>query len=612
MHSVGRKLREQRSDRREDPSYGLGAASLPREVLVGRNHVDRRQHLPAMAPNRRPLLVVAVLLAVVAGGLLFSLRDSVEVPAPVVVIPSGGVGAEVDIRSRLNQGREERGLRGHEAEPVTEVFFPLELSLTLVEPATRLVADGVGAHRSGARARFEGHLYGSSAKGVSGEVRFTAGANMGRVLTCDAGGGFGAHDLYPGLSIVKITGPLIVGAEREVLLRNDRKSVLNIGFGRPAVIHGRVQDADGEAIQGARVSMDGQVAISDLEGAFYFPRMTSGQVLLYIEKEGFAAWRERYNVMAGATISGERLTYTLRPEARLELRIAESLGARRAAQVFLLPAAGARTSRDYPWHLINPVSVHPGGTTLVEGLPPGNLQLYLFHAGARAKPRVASVSLKAGRTTKSLLHLEPAPILKGRVFLDGEPVERALVKLESPDQVQATLATFGQPAGFLEVGVFPNLPTSVQAAWSDREGRFSFSSNERLSPTRYLTAEGPQGETWAGEVVRRGEREVELRLRKRPPAACVIEFQMEGRELSLPVQVTVDGTPRATVSLPADQEFRIEELAKGRWKVDVRWNSQPLLRDVMVDLKDETALLIPLPEAAKSGGSALVNPARRE
>jgi hypothetical protein len=87
---------------------------------------------------------------------------------------------------------------------------------------------------------------------------------------------------------------------------------------------------------------------------------------------------------------------------------------------------------------------------------------------------------------------------------------------------------------------------------------------------------------------------------------------MEGRELSLPVQVTVDGTPRATVSLPADQEFRIEELAKGRWKVDVRWNSQPLLRDVMVDLKDETALLIPLPEAAKSGGSALVNPARRE
>ena len=86
---------------------------------------------------------------------------------------------------------------------------------------------------------------------------------------------------------------------------------------------------------------------------------------------------------------------------------------------------------------------------------------------------------------------------------------------------------------------------------------------------------------------------------------------MEGRELALPVQVTVDGAPRVAVSLPADQSFRVEELAKGRWKVNVRWNSQPLLRDVILDLDDETALLIPLPEAAKSGGSALFNPARR-
>ena len=60
-----------------------------------------------------------------------------------------------------------------------------------------------------------------------------------------------------------------------------------------------------------------------------------------------------------------------------------------------------------------------------------------------------------------------------------------------------------------------------------------------------------------------------------------------------------------------DQLVVVEELAKGRWKVNVRWNSQPLLRDVILDLDDETALLIPLPEAAKSGGSALFNPARR-
>ena len=74
----------------------------------------------------------------------------------------------------------------------------------------------------------------------------------------------------------------------------------------------------------------------------------------------------------------------------------------------------------------------------MEGLPPGNLQLYLFHAGARAKPRVSSAILKAGRLTTSRLHLEPAPMLHGRVMRDGKPVERARVKLEAPDQVQAT------------------------------------------------------------------------------------------------------------------------------------------------------------------------------
>ena len=564
-----------------------------------------------MASNRNILLIFAACLAVGAGVVVYLLSGSGDSDVPIVVITPSGVGPEIDLSRRMSREEPADLLREAEGQEPTDVFFPLELSLALLEPAKRLAAEGVGAHGSGARARLEGHLYGSDSSGVAGEVRFTSGANMGRVLKCDAGGGFGAHDLYPGLSIVKITGPMISGAEREVLLRNDRKSVLNIGFGRPAVVHGRVQDEAGDPILGARVTMDGQETYTDNEGSFYYPRMTSGQVLLFVEKAGYVSWREKYNVKAGATITGEKLMYTLRPGARLELRIAESLGARQAAQVFLLPAAGARTSRDFPWHRFNPVSVHPGGTTTVDGLPPGNLQLYLVHAGARAKPRVSSAALRAGRLTTTTRHLAPAPMLKGRGLLKGEPASRALVKLEAPDQVQATLAPFGQPPGFLEVGVFPHLPTSVQAVWSDPSGRFTFSSNEQASPIRYITAEGPNGKTWAGQIVRRGTREVELELKEVPPDDCVIEFQMEGRELVLPVQVTVDGAPRVTVSLPVDREFRVDELAKGRWKVNARWNSQPLLRDVIVDLEDETALLIPLPEAAKSGGSALFNPAKR-
>lgn len=86
---------------------------------------------------------------------------------------------------------------------------------------------------------------------------------------------------------------------------------------------------------------------------------------------------------------------------------------------------------------------------------------------------------------------------------------------------------------------------------------------------------------------------------------------MAGRGLALPVEVSVDSAPRMRFSLPKDEELRVDELAKGRWKVDVRWNSQALLRGVEVDLEDETALLIPLPEAALTGESALISPARR-
>ena len=86
---------------------------------------------------------------------------------------------------------------------------------------------------------------------------------------------------------------------------------------------------------------------------------------------------------------------------------------------------------------------------------------------------------------------------------------------------------------------------------------------------------------------------------------------MAGRRLALPVEVVVDGAPRMRFPLLKGDELRVDELAKGRWKVDVRWNSQMLLRDVEVDLEDETALLISLPEAALTGVSALVNPARR-
>jgi hypothetical protein len=559
------------------------------------------------------LLLVLALLAV--GGFVAALLLWTGSPAP----PSQALRGTT-LRPPLDSGpaepvREETRSTGGVFQPTaaelpeTTVTAPLRLELELVRATGRLAAEGVPQRGSGARARLRGGLFGSDQRGVSGEVVFVAGANAGRVLEVDENGAFGANDLYPGLSIVELRSVGLPGSQREVRLRNDRETQLNVGFGRPATLYGEVIDREGEAIPYATVTIDGQRATTDEEGVFHFPRMTSGQVLAVVQKAGYASYRELLNVSAATTVPIGKIKFMLEPGATLQVTVQQRVGADEDALLYIEPdhdlqAPGALFQRKYPWHLLNPVSVPPGGTATIEDLPAQRVRLRLFHAGAAAKPAVQSVNLSSGAPAHATFELQPARMLRGRVLEGGDPVRGALVRLEVPDQAAATAKVLGAPLAILESSVRPNLPPAVQTTYTDGRGEFVFSAAEDIAPVRYLTARGPRDEGWAGRVVRPGETQVELTLEDRPEPTASLRLETLPRTQPLPLDVRVDGAPRDLPLLPVGEQLVLDSIPPGVWRVHARWRDQQLLEPTDIEIEEQTELFIPLPDEARDGPAA--------
>jgi hypothetical protein len=486
----------------------------------------------------------------------------------------------------------------------TTVVFPLEVALELVHSMAVQRAEGAPPLGSGATARVSGSIKDAKGEGVRGEVAFVAGTNQGRVLYCDSTGSFGAKDLYPGISIVKVTGPATPGSMRELRLRQDRDSELNIFYGRPAHVFGQVFDADSKPVAGAKVTLDGQEATTLDNGVFEFTNMASGEVLAIVEKQGYAAYREILNVAGGTRVDVGQIKFLLQKSARLQVSITEPINAGEQALLFLLPEVAAG-QRKFPWQRVNPVRIWPGGTTTIEDLPSGAVTLRLYHAGAVAKPVRSSVSLSPGETTVVTLHLEPSPVLTGVVTDGGKPVSGAIVRMEVPDRVHAMLSAFGESNYlYLENDVFPNLPPAVQEVSTNERGEYSMSANESISDVRYLTALSRDQKRIAQAVVKPGMARVDLALAAQDGGTGEIIVQMTDRIQPLPVKVRVNGAPRDPFDLPAGKDLHIGALPAGSWLVTIQWNGSVLASKQPVELRDEVSIQVKLPDGAIQGQDA--------
>jgi hypothetical protein len=306
--------------------------------------------------------------------------------------------------------------------------------------------------------------------------------------------------------------------------------------------------------------------------------------------------QEELNVPAAKKIEKGQLKYALEKGARLVLTIPKSIPAKEEAYCFILQDSPAGTQRRYPWFLVNPVRIWPGGSKTVEDLPAGSFTLRLFHVGAMAKPASKGAKLDAGGTAEVTLDLEPAPAIHGIVRLDGQPVQRAEVSLEASDRLMATLAAFGAPNEFfVESEILPDAPPAFQRTFSDGAGAFDLSSWEGVCRERYLIARYDNGRQVASKLLKGGETEVILDLHPSSAGDGLLRLVLGQLERDTPVRITVNGEPRPLQTLPAGQDLRVGELNRGRWKLALRFNGALIVADKEVEIGAETALPIQMP-----------------
>lgn len=466
------------------------------------------------------------------------------------------------------------------------VAWPVRLRLELIQAAGLPRVNGMAALGSGATARLTGSLTGGRGEPLQGVARFIAGSNEGRELHTNTEGKFGASDLYPGLSVVEVDGGGNFTSRREVRLRAGAETPLNIGFGLPGSASGKVLDREGKPIAGATVELDGQIAFSDLDGNFQLASIPSGLDLeCIVSKAGYASYSERVTI--AARTANDHLVFSLLPGATLDVEIPEAVGSPGEASVVLMNANPA-AQRSFPWRTKNPVHVQPGSRVRIEDLPPGTrVRVYVFHAGAYAKPTFDDVMLQEGMLQVATLHLEPAPLIVGTVRTrDGLVAQDANVRLEAPDRVGSTVAYFGETAMFLESEVLPNFPMGLQETVSDHNGRFEFTSFPKQAPKRYLVARSADGKLSGVAIVSAGAETVDVTILPVGGGGSTLRVEFPGRHQALPIECIIQGSPRDPALLAAQEPYIIEGLAAGTWRLSAAWNGNEI------------------PASAESGGSA--------
>ncbi len=485
----------------------------------------------------------------------------------------------------------------------TSVEAPLEIELVQVSKGTYRGSE-LQAPGSDAKARLTGTIRGSQGVGIPATVAFIAGPNEGRELKTDSKGRFGAVDLYQGLSLVRVTTSGGRTCERELTLRKLSESSLNLDLSTRAgaYVTGTVTDLAGEPIEGAKVRMDGGTCLTNMTGEFEFSRITPGKIPVIVSKHGYASAYQILPVTFGQSIGRDRVTFALHPEASLEVRLEAAVGSPGPVQLFVFPAGGSVVStglgpRTFPWHEINPIEVHPGGSVLVEGLQEGHVSLLAFHPGAVASPPIQNMKLFEGRKNQHLIRLRSATeAIRGVVTTpDGRPAKNARVSLEDPSRSFATSKAMQRGMEHQLGMIAPHLPAAVQRTTTDRSGRFVLTAFPKVTPKGYyLFVESQDGSASASRVVKPQSAEINLQLEPIEHHLGALEIRMGGRYQALGVEVTVNGQPREPSVLPADEELVIADLEAGQWRIEAWWNHEHINEGALLTIHSDSTERLPL------------------
>lgn len=562
-----------------------------------------------MSSRTTPSLVVAVAALVVGAAGVFALvRWQPGAPTPIERVdstspePVAPAPADTDVELAGSDANQ-RASDTPEPSLETTVAFPLVVQVDLLEDRSLPAVPAGPPLGSGRSARLAGRIADARGNGVVASVTFVAGPNQGRVLRCDENGRYGANDLLPGLDIVEVRGAGILGSRREVRLRQDKEFLLNIGYGRPATVQGRVVDEDGDPVVGANVVLDGLVATTDENGDFFYIEVAAGRCLFEVSKEGFAAYRTELGVASASRIDPGALVVALRRPAALRLVLRPDIGGPEPAHIVLTPAR-TNYERTFPWHDLGPIELTGGAPVVVNDLPEGPLHVRAYRSGAVARPEYRQVQLNAGVETEVVVVLEPAPVVAGTVFGPDGAVPGARVTITAADVARATQRHYATSDELWLEDVLPLLPAARQSVVCDSNGRFRATSWSNLSPYRLLEIESPDGALALARVIGPDDddRELELQLVPRgEPATARLVVRLPDRFQALPVDVAVSGAWRERLVVAADRDLVIDGLRPGVHRVRAAWQGERVALEAELEIDDHARLTWILPLEAIDG-----------
>jgi hypothetical protein len=336
----------------------------------------------------------------------------------------------------------------------------------------------------------------SGGHGIPASVSFEAGPNRGVVLSCDADGQLASTPLYPGLALVTVSAPGAEPCTRELSVRHDVPTPLELDLGPHGMVEGEVVDEQGLPLPGTLVLLDGGEAWTNAEGRFFAPRLGSGAALLEVSRQGFVPHRESLMAVPGLPDDALRRV-TLVRGSRITLTLAGVPGgAGDDAVVYVLPVvgqpvAGTPPQPTMPWLRLNPLRVRPGGTHVLEAMPRAMFEVQVVHPFATGHTRANTL---LGKDLRVDVVMEPVPRLAGVVTRGDEPVPGATIEIAHADLMKASEGVFEAGRAVYRSQPLEILPSARHTVLSDDQGRFELGDWDHVRGDRYVTVTSPDGE----------------------------------------------------------------------------------------------------------------------
>ena len=489
--------------------------------------------------------------------------------------PISAEGTDHELMDIDSDKRSSVAMSGSDDGALSTVIWPLVVEVALAIDGRVEVPEGAQSIRWGSNAGLKGSVRGNGGRTVTATLEFLYGPNEGRVIQSDARGRFGANDLLPGISIVRLTTGDGLKVEREVRLTGRTEREFHVNFNNPSFVSGTVKDERGVTLEGAEVYLDGKLAFTNAEGEFTFSNVPAGSARVVVKKEGFAFVSQNVGIGYRETVLPKSFISFLKEEGQLQISVNRSVGAVEPSLAYLMPGAGPGRSsdgRDFPWHEINPVEIPPGGSALVKGLPLGAVNVRVFHRGAVAVPPSKNARVIGQRLNSVVIDLAPAPTVRGVVMNGSKPAAGASVEIEAADRSHATSQSMQQKGPSFAMGmVVSTVPSAFNETTTDKKGQFTFTSPSDLVATYYATATSRDGALRGIGVVPPGAREVRIDLEPIEEKVGALEIELPGRFQGLPVEVRIQGAPSEPFMLRSGEPLVIDGLTPGHWYVHARW-----------------------------------------